>query len=119
VCTAHMHVPPCAQHTCTRTPACVFVLQVMLLMPFLATDWSSSRQRLLRVAARFAHPLGAVVGSLQRLPAWLLDSLVHVAEPAAEPHTREGIKALLNASGVRNNFHLAQHEFRWVWLQVT
>jgi hypothetical protein len=90
----------------------------MLLMPFLATDWSSSRQRLLRVAARFAHPLGSVVEALQRLPTWLLDSLVRMAEPAAEPHTREGIKALLNTSGVRNNFHLAQHEFRWVLVQA-
>lgn len=88
--------------------------RVCLLMPFLATDWSSRRQRLLRLAARFAHPIGAAAGALGRLPLWLLDGLVSVAEPAAEPHTRDGIKQLLNANGVRNNLHLAQHEFRYV-----
>lgn len=81
-------------------------------MPFLATDWSSTRQRMLRFASRFAHPIGGVVGALSRLPHWLLDSLVGLAEPAAEPHTREGIKELLNTNGVRNNLHLASHEFR-------
>lgn len=88
--------------------------RVCLLMPFLATDWSSRRQRLLRLAARFAHHIGAAAGALGRLPPWLLDGLVSVAEPAAEPHTRDGIKQLLNANGVRNNLHLAQHEFRYV-----
>lgn len=84
----------------------------MLLMPFLATDWSSRRQRLLRFAAGFYQQVGSLAGLLQRLPAWLLDSLVALAEPGAEPHTREGIKALINPAGVRNNLHLAMHEFR-------
>jgi hypothetical protein len=88
-------------------------LQVLMLMPFLATDWSSKRQRLLRLAARFSYQLGGVAGALGRLPPRLLDALVHVAEPAAEPHTRQGIKKLLNANGVRNNLHLAMHEFRY------
>jgi hypothetical protein len=89
------------------------LLQVLLLMPFLATDWSSKRQRLLRIAARFSHQLGGMAGALGRLPPRLLDVLVHVAEPAAEPHTRQGIKELLNTNGVRNNLHLAMHEFRY------
>jgi hypothetical protein len=86
--------------------------RVCLLMPFLATDWSSRRQRLLRFAARFSHHIGGAAGALGRLPPWLLDGLVSVAEPAAEPHTRDGIKQLLNTNSVRNNLHLAQHEFR-------
>lgn len=81
-------------------------------MPFLATDWSSTRQHFLKFAARLAPVLGAAVGLLNRLPERLLQGLIALAEPTAEPHTREGIRALLNRNGVRNNFRLAYHEFR-------
>lgn len=81
-------------------------------MPFLATDWSSPRQRMLQFLSRFAHPVGALVNVLHWLPSWLVDALISIAEPGAEPHTHQGIRALLNPNGVRNNLHLAQHEFR-------
>lgn len=103
---------PVADCTLISPVCCIATLQVVLLMPFLATDWSSRRQRLLRFASRFYKQAGSLVGVLQRLPEWLLDTLVAIAEPGAEPHTREGIKAMMNPSGVRNNLHLAMHEFR-------
>lgn len=88
-------------------------LQVVLLMPFLATDWSSARQRMLRCAANFAPLLGRVAGAVGRLPCWLQDALVRLVQPGAEQHVRGSLKALMTADGVHNNFHLAQHEFRW------
>jgi hypothetical protein len=87
-------------------------LQVVLLMPFLATDWSSTRQRMLRFAANFAPLLGSMAGAVGRLPSWLQDRLLQLAQPGAEPHAQGSMKALMTSSGVHNNFHLAQHEFR-------
>lgn len=82
-------------------------------MPFLAADWSSSRQRVLRFCANNLAPvLGAVAGAVGRLPGWLQDRLVQLVQPGAEQHARESIKALMTSTGVHNNFHLAQHEFR-------
>lgn len=89
------------------------VTQVMLLMPFLATDWSSKRQRVLSVAARCAPVLGAAAGLAGRLPTWLQDRLIGLSQPGAEEFVRRGIKSLLNRNGAKNNFHLAMHEFRW------
>lgn len=91
----------------------VYTLQVVLLMPFMATDWSSSRQRVLRFAASLAPLLGAVAGAVGRLPGWLQDRLVALVQPGVEPHARGSMKALMTAGGVHNNFHLARHEFRW------
>jgi hypothetical protein len=88
-------------------------LQVVLLMPFLATDWSSSRQRILRFAANFAPLLGSVAGAVGRLPHWLQDRLLRLVQPGVEQHAHGSIKALMTAGGVHNNLHLAQHEFRW------
>jgi hypothetical protein len=87
--------------------------QVVLLMPFLATHWSSSRQRILRFAANFAPLLGSVAGAVGRLPHWLQDKLVRLVQPSVEQHAHGSMKALMTAGGVHNNFHLAQHEFRW------
>jgi hypothetical protein len=40
-------------------------------MPFLATDWASRRQVLLRYAASVARPLGWLAGAVGSLPrAW-------------------------------------------------
>uniref|UniRef100_A0A383V4Q4 AB hydrolase-1 domain-containing protein n=1 Tax=Tetradesmus obliquus TaxID=3088 RepID=A0A383V4Q4_TETOB len=86
--------------------------KVVLLMPFMATDWSSSRQRVLRFAASLAPLLGAVAGAVGRLPGWLQDRLVALVQPGVEPHARGSMKALMTAGGVHNNFHLARHEFR-------
>eukprot|EP00882_Tetradesmus_deserticola_P020564 GHRQ01022218.1.p1 GENE.GHRQ01022218.1~~GHRQ01022218.1.p1 ORF type:complete len:283 (+),score=122.14 GHRQ01022218.1:185-1033(+) len=99
----------CDSHT---SSVCAASLQVVLLMPFLATDWSSTRQRMLRFAAHRAPLLGSVAGLVGRLPHWLQDSLLQPVQPGVEQHARGSMKALMTAGGVHNNFHLAQHEFR-------
>lgn len=105
-----------SQLTTQHPTACCLaavLMQLVMLMPFLATDWSSRRQRFLQFASKLGPAIAAGAGILGRLPHWLLDALVTLVEPTAEPHTREGMKALMNRSGVRNNMHLAMHEFRW------
>jgi hypothetical protein len=85
---------------------------VVLLMPFLATDWSSTRQRLLRLASRAAPLLGLGAGVAASLPAWLQRRLVALTQPLAEGHARDSMLQLVDRSAVHNAFHLAQHEFR-------
>jgi hypothetical protein len=101
-----------ASVSCAQVLRCL-ASQVVLLMPFLATDWSSSRQGILRFAANFAPLLGSAAGAVGRLPHWLQDKLVRLAQPGVEQHAHGSMKALMTAGGVHNNFHLAQHEFRW------
>lgn len=83
-------------------------------MPFLATDWTSWEQRVLAAAARHhGHRLAAAVEGLQQGPSWLQDRLVHLMQPGAEPHAAQALRAALNPHGLRNNWHMAAHEFRW------
>jgi hypothetical protein len=88
--------------------------QVVLATPFLATDWGSTRQRVLARMSAAAPVLGAVAGAVGKLPSWLQDRLLAVAQPRAEPHARQCMKQLMSSAGVCNNFHLARHEFRCV-----
>lgn len=89
------------------------LMQVVLLTPFLATDWSSRRQRTLQLAARMAPVLAAAAGAVGRLPMWLQDRLLPLVQPGAEPHSCDSLKGLMSYNSAYNNFHLAHHEFRW------
>eukprot|EP00879_Flechtneria_rotunda_P014395 GHRR01015042.1.p1 GENE.GHRR01015042.1~~GHRR01015042.1.p1 ORF type:complete len:235 (+),score=94.29 GHRR01015042.1:360-1064(+) len=88
------------------------LLKVVLLTPFLSYDWASMRQRVLRVAASCPQLLAAAAAGVGRWPGWLQDKLGAVLVPGAEPHAKENLRASLSYNAVRNNFHLAMHEFR-------
>jgi hypothetical protein len=51
-------------------------------MPFLATDWASRRQVLLRCAATAARPLGWLAGALGRLPRAWQEPVLHAGSGA-------------------------------------
>lgn len=86
--------------------------KVVLLTPFLAADWSSPRQRVLRMAARAAPVLAAAAAAVGSLPAWVQDRFIPLLQPGTEPHVWDSLKGLMSYSSAHNNFHLARHEFR-------
>lgn len=91
--------------------------QVFLLMPFLATDWSSWEQRVLAAAARqHSMHLSAAAGWVQGSPQWVQDRVTQLMMPGAEPHAADSLRAALNQPGCRNNWHMAAQEVRWARL---
>lgn len=89
------------------------VAKVFLLVPFLASDWSSWEQRALASAAQQHGPrLAAAAGWVQRSPSWVQDRIVQTMLPGAEPHAADSLRAALNEQGCLNNWHMAAQEFR-------
>ncbi|KAF8072899.1 hypothetical protein HT031_000559 [Scenedesmus sp. PABB004] len=86
--------------------------KVVLLMPFLATDWGSRRQRLLRWLSAHAPRLAAAAGAVGAAPAWAQRALLALTQPGVEAHAADSIRQLMARGVVHNAFHLAAHEFR-------